>query len=261
MKYITLLALAMNLTACGFEVVDEGYRGIKSTFGKVHPEPLNPGLHFYNPLTSGIFEFEVREQKWAETSVAFTKDTQKATMEFAVTYYPEPSKVSKIYSEVGRLKELQEKILKPSVLGSMKDAIGSVIADDLVASREVITKQALERVREDLSDKSVIVTDLVFTNIDFDAAYEQAVEEKVVATQRALKAKNDTVRIMEEAKQTVESAKAEAESMKIKSQALSQNKGLIAFEWVQKWDGKQPQIVMGGSSIPMLDMGKLIKAD
>lgn len=52
----------------------------------------------------------------------------------------------------------------------------------------------------------------------------------------------------------------QAKAMQIQSAALAQNKGLIAYEWVKKWDGKQPQIVLGGGSIPMLNMGDLIKA-
>ena len=34
--------------------------------------------------------------------------------------------------------------------------------------------------------------------------------------------------------------------MKIRSQALSQNQGLVAYEAVQKWNGQMPMIVGGG---------------
>ena len=49
-------------------------------------------------------------------------------------------------------------------------------------------------------------------NLDFDDAYEKAVEAKVVAIQRAAEAKNETVQIEEQAKQTVKTAQAEAEA-------------------------------------------------
>ena len=60
---------------------------------------------------------------------------------------------------------------------------------------------------------------------DFDDAYEHAVEQKVVAIQSAQQAKNETVRIEEQAKQTIVTAKAQAEAMTIQSEALSKNKG------------------------------------
>ena len=70
----------------------------------------------------------------------------------------------------------------------------------------------------------------------------------MVAFQRASEAKNKTVQIAEEATQKVLQAKAEAEAMRIKANALSQNKSLIGYEWVQKWDGKTP-LIMGGNNL------------
>lgn len=226
----------LSITACGFEVVDTVYRGIETRFGAVQGEPLLEGLHFYNPFTSSIKEYSVQQEKWSSTTPIFTKDTQRVDVEFAVVYFADPKSVHILYRDVGKLDLLEEKIIKPLFLGSIKDAIGSVIADELVMQRETVTKTAFQEVRDNLKDKNVIVTDLQFTNLDFDDAYEKAVEEKVVAIQSAQKAKNETVRIEEEAKPTVKTAQAEAEAMRIKSQALSQNKGLVEFEIARKWD-------------------------
>jgi prohibitin 2 len=255
---ILLVLLTLNLSACGFEVVDTGYRGVKTRFGEVIGEPLPEGLHFYNPFTSGIREFGVREDKWEAKTTIFTRDTQQVNVEFAVVYYPDPKFVHTIFKEVGSEKMLEEKIIKPVVLGSIKDAVGSVIADELVSKREIVTRASLKEVQENLSSRHVVVTDLQFTNLDFDDTYERAVEQKVVAIQDAQKAKNETVRITEEAKQKVTSAEAEATAMRIKSQALAQNKGLVEFEAVQKWDGKLPQYMFGNST-PFIDMRGLGK--
>lgn len=250
---LVLLALT-QLTACGFEVVDTGRRGITTRFGEVVGEPLPEGLHFYNPFTTDIVEYPVREQNWADKTAIFTRDTQRVDVEFAVVYYPNPAKVTSLYKEVGDIESLNEKIIKPVVLGSLKDAIGQVIADELVGKRELVTKEALREVTENLKVRNVLVTDLQFTNLDFDDAYERAVEDKVVAIQNAQKAKNETVTVEERAKQTVKTAEAEAEAMRIKSQALAQNKGLVEFEAVQKWDGKLPQYMFGAGTTPFIDI-------
>lgn len=258
LKMSLVLIVSLFLSACGFEVVDTGMRGVETRFGAVQGEPLPEGLHFYNPFTSSIIEYSVKQEKWAEKTAIFTKDTQRVDVEFAIVYYADPKYVHTLYKDVGKLDMLTEKIIKPVVLGSIKDAIGSVIADELVMKREIVTKEALREVQENLKEKHVLVSDLQFTNLDFDNAYEKAVEEKVVAIQNAQKAKNDTVRIMEEATQTVKTAQAEAESMRIKSQALAQNKGLVEFELAKKWDGRLP-MYMFGSSTPMINMNSLGK--
>ena len=255
-QYIMLVVLPLFLTSCGFEIVDPGYRGIKTNLGQVVGEPLPEGLHFYNPFTSDVKEFNVRQETWTAKTSIFTKDTQRVDVQFAITYMPEAAFVNKIYLDVGREHQLIEKIIQPVTLGSIKDAIGQVIADELVSRRELVTKAALKEVQEKLAAKHVIVTDLQFVDLDFDDAYEQAVEQKVVATQNAQKAVNETVRIKEEAKQTIETAKAEAEAMNIKSKALAQNKGLVQYEIATRWDGHLPQYMMG-NGVPLIDFSNL----
>lgn len=259
MNAFSVIALSLMMTACGFEVVDTGYRGIQTRFGEVVGEPLNEGLHFYNPFTSNIREFGVREDKWGASTAIFTRDTQQVNVEFAVTYYPDPKFVGQMFKEIGSEEALVGKIIQPVVLGSIKDSIGQVIADELVGKREAVTRAALAEVKENLALRHVIVTDLQFTNLDFDAAYEKAVEEKVVAIQQAQKAKNQTVTVQEQARQTVMTAEAQAKSMQIQSLALSQNKGLIAYEWVKKWDGSLPSVQLGGGTNTMVNLDSLMK--
>lgn len=249
-----LLLTALTLTSCGFEVVDTGRRGIQIRYGEVVGDSLGEGLHFYNPFTSDIREYEVRQETWSDKTNIFTGDTQSVDVEFAVTYYPEPAFVGYLYREFGNEEQLVEKKVKKIVLGAIKDAIGTVKADELVGQRESVRKRALKEVAESLAQWHVNVTDLQFTNLDFDDAYEKAVEQKVVATQLAQKAANDTVRIREEAKQTVATATAQAEAMKIQSAALSQNKGLVEYELAKKWNGVLPVNMYGGSAVPFINV-------
>lgn len=257
MKFLILLTTLFIVTGCGIEQVDEGYRGIKRNWGKVVGEPLTPGLHFYNPISSDIFEMAVKEKKFEHNTPCFTKDTQTVAVGYAITYFPDPKYIGSLYSQFG--KEWENQIIVPAVLGSLKDAIGQYIADDLVSKREAVKKAAEKEVKEALASRNVNVTRLDITNLDFDDEYEKAVEAKVVAIQKAAKAKNQTVEIEENARQTVLSAKASAESMRIRSQALAQNKGLVQYEAVQKWDGKLPQYQFGNST-PFISIDKL-KAD
>lgn len=257
MKRVIWGLMAILLTSCGFEQVDEGYRGIYTSWGKVEGEPLPPGLHFYNPVSGNVFEMEVREQKLETKTDCFTRDTQKVSVQLAVTLYPQQNKIGALYSQFGR--EWADKIVLPEVLGALKDVIGQYIADDLVSKRETAKQAAEKELKDKLATRGVIVTTLNLTNLDFDDAYEQAVEAKVVAIQKAAEAKNKTVQVEEEAKQKVTSAKADAEAMRIKSQALSQNKGLVEYEAIQKWDGHLPQYMFGSSTIPMINLEGLKK--
>lgn len=256
MNKVLLVLSIVLLSSCGIEQVNEGSRGIETKWGKVTGEPLMPGLYFYNPVSSDIFEMSVRETKLEDTTSSFTKDTQTVNVGFTITYFPNPEKIGLLYSQFG--KDWDEKIVKQAVLGSIKDVIGQYIADDLVSKREMAKSKAQEEVTTALKERHINVTRLDFTNLDFDDAYERAVEAKVVAVQKASEAKNKTVQVEEEAKQKVMAAKADAEAMRIKSQALSQNKGLVDYEAIQKWNGQLPSM-MFGNSIPIINLDGLKK--
>ena len=254
-KLFVLLLVAPMLTACGIEQVDEGYRGIKQNWGKVVGEPLEPGLYFYNPVSETIFEMKVREQKGTGSTQSFTKDTQNVSIQYAVTYFAEPKKIGELYKQFGR--DWMGTLLSPAVLAIMKDQVGQYEADDLIAKREAVQLKVEETLRNEMDAHGIKVKNLFMTNLDFNDAYEAAVEAKVVAIQQALEAKNKTVRVKEEAKQQIETAKAVAESMRIRAKALTQNKALVEYEAVQRWDGKLPQYMIGGGATPFIDLRKM----
>ena len=248
----SVFVLLIALTSCGFKVVDTGHRGVETKFGKIVGEALEEGLHLYNPFTSKIVELDVREQKLEGQTQCFTRDTQTVTIKFALTYYPKKENIHKLFQQFGV--EFAQRIINQVVLGSIKDSVGQYIADELVQSREKVKASAQKEMTDTLSTRDIVVTRLDFVDLDFDDAYEKAVEAKVVAIQKAAEAKNKTVEVEENAKQTILSAKAEAESMRIKSQALAQNKGLVNFEAVRKWDGKLPVNMYGSAPIPFLNL-------
>ena len=63
------------------------------------------------------------------------------------------------------------------------------------------------------------------------------------------------IMVQEEARQKVIAAEAEARSMAIRAQALTQNKALVEYEAVKKWDGKLPEYMLG-NSVPFINVTK-----
>ncbi len=246
MKKIILLLPLLLLSACGFEIVDTGHRGVETNMGKVVSESLPEGLYFYNPLTSNIVEMDVRTQKWRDETQAYTKDVQQATITVVVNYNLDKSKVHLMYQDVGE--NWQDTLVPQAVYASVKSVIGKWDAVDLIANRDKATAQVLAELQSTLDSKYVTITSIQLANVDYNDEFEKAVEAKVTAIQRASESENKTKQVSEEAKQKVITAKAEAEAMKIKSEALSQNQNLVQYEAVLKWNGVLPQYVLGEST-------------
>jgi len=254
-KYVVILVvLTMFISSCGFEIVDTGFRGVQTRYGEVQGTPLPEGLHFYNPITSDIRELDVREQSWEGKALCYTKDIQNVDIVFVVNYYPEKSEIHKLYQNIGV--DWANKILPQIVTGKIKEVVGQYEAVSLVSGREKATLRIRESITDALAEKNIILKDFQLKNLDFNDAFENAVEQKVVAIENAKAAQNKTVQIQEEANQKVISATAEANSMKIRAEALSQNKGLVEYEAVMKWNGVTPTIVLGDNAIPFLNIDK-----
>lgn len=251
-KTIALLLLGTSLSACGFEIVDTGHRGVEINLGKAQDESLEEGLYFYNPLTSNIIEMDVRTQRKNISTSVYTKDVQQAKLTGSVNYNLDKKTVHNIYQEVG--KNWDVVLVDQVVTGAIKNTVGKWDAVDLVANRDTATKAIQTAIEAGLEGRGVTVTHFEITNIDFADKFEDAVEAKVVAIQRASEAENKTKQVQEEANQRVIAAKADAEAMQIKTKALSQSKSLVEYEAVLKWDGKLPQYMLGNST-PFITMG------
>lgn len=138
----------------------------------------------------------------------------------------------------------------------LKNVIGQWDAVDLISNRQKANDAAQAAIVQALGATSVDVTSFSITNFQFSRAFNQAVEAKVIAQQRAQEAQNRTEQTKQEAQQRVITATAEAQSMKIRADALSQNPKLVPWEAVQKWDGKLPVNMYGSAAVPFIDVNR-----
>lgn len=245
--FLVLLGIFANPIA----IVGVGERGVKVTLGVASNQSYGEGVHFVTPFISKMHKMNVKTQKTNPATTVFTKDIQQARLVYVVNYNLQPENVHKMYKEVG--KEYKDTILMPIVEGTIKNVIGGWNASDLIANRAKATSDILDKLQEQLNDNYIAITDFQITDIDYSNAFEKAIESKVTAEQEALKAKNQTVQVEEEAKQKVIAAQAEAKSMAIRAQALTQNKALVEYEAVKKWNGQLPQYMMG-NSVPFINL-------
>ena len=232
-------------------IVGVGERGVKVTLGQTSPVALEEGVHFVMPFISTVKKMNVKTVKSNIATMAQSKDIQQARIVYVVNYNLQPENAPKMWRTVGR--DYVSVVVMPTVEGIVKDTIGKWNAQDIVANREKVASEVLFKLNEKLGPKYINVSDFQITEIQYSQAFEQAIESKVTAEQEALKAKHKTVQVQEEARQKIIASEAEAKSMAIRAQALTQNKNLVEYEAVQKWDGKLPQYMMG-NSVPFVHL-------
>lgn len=251
-KLFAVMLLGLGLTGCGFEIVDTGHRGVKTTFGEVVSEPLPEGIYFYNPMTSDIVELDTRVLRWDDATDTYTKDVQQTHVSFTLNYALEPGATATIYKEVGV--DWSNKLVPQVVHDTLKQVVGTWDAVDLVSHRDKAKAACLSSIREQLAAKNVKVTGFEITGLAFSKDFTEAVETKVVAIQNAIAEQNRSKQIEEKARQAVMTAKAEAESISLRSKALENNPKLVEWEAVQKWNGVLPVNVYGSAPLPFINI-------
>ena len=244
--------LVLCLLIGGFYSVSPGHRGVLVTLGKVEQKSYPNGVGLKWPFVSSMIEMDVRTQKMTDTTTSYTSDVQPAEMEYVFTYDLNPSNVHVLYESIGQ--DYEGKIIIPVLNDVLKDVIGKWQAQELVSNRDKARLDVVFGLQKRLDSRFFKNVSFQFIDIGYSDNFEKAIENKVIAEQRAQEAVNNTKRIKEEADQKLITAKAEAEAMQIKSEALAKNKGLTEYEAVLKWDGKLPQYMMG-NSVPMINLG------
>lgn len=234
-------------------IIDTGYRGIKTEFGKVSEETLSEGFYFVNPFTVKVHRLTVRTEVYDGSTQTYTKDVQPADIKYVVNFSVDPATASHLFQTVGY--EYISKLITPVIEGSIKTTLGKWEAVELIANREKARAEVQLFLKQQLEPRGIRVENFQIVNIDYSNQFESAVEAKVVAIQNAEQARNKTVQVQEEANQRLIAAEADAKAMKIKSDALSQNPNLVSYEAVQKWDGALPTYMMG-NSVPFINFSK-----
>ena len=273
---VCAVAVAFVVALCCITTVPTGYTGIVTTFGKVENYTYDAGFHLKTPFQR-VIKMDNRTQKAVESLQAFSSDIQQVDISIAVNYSIDQSTAEKLYKTVGQ--EYYSKILYPRLLENTKAVFSKYTAEKLVAFRETLSGEITALVVEDVADYGITVSSIAVQDIDFTDAFTNAVEAKQVAQQNKLTAETEqaqlTMQAEQEAARQVIKAQADAEQAKIAAQAdlevtkiqadaaeyagqkeAAKNKAiaesitpeLVRYYYIQQWDGKLPQTMLGENS-------------
>ena len=270
---IVAIVLILVLAITNITIIPTGYTGVKTSFGQVQETEIKSGqLNFTIPFVQSIAKVnnkqqdkKIESQIWGETN----DKTPIYAADLTVTYQIQPEKSVWIYTNVTDIKNLVSDAL---VASAVKSAMSELSPQD-VTNRTKIEPLVQTKLAESLNQKYgedvVFVNKVVINNMDFEDAYNTAIQEKSIAQQNADKQKieNEAAIAKAEAEKQVAITKAEAEAQKIAIEAEAQANAnkmlaeslsdtLIRYQEMQKWNGALPQYVGGNPAIPVLNNNK-----
>lgn len=266
---VAVVAIAIAVAANSLCIIPTGYTGVKASFGQVQEDTVQSGkLNVCIPFVQTIRKINNKQQDkhieaqvWGEAS----DKTPVYASDVIVTYQVLPEKSAWLYANVSDISNLVSNEL---VASAIKSAMAELSPNE-VTTRSRIEPLAQQKLAESLDEKysegAVFINKVVINDMDFEDAYNDAIQQKSIAQQNADKQKIENEAAIAkaeadkqvaitnaeaEAKKTEIAAEAQAEANRKISDSLSDN--LIEYQKIEKWDGKLPT-VSGGNALVNID--------
>ena len=261
---IIILVLIGVMVSASVKIVDAGHRGVLLHWSAVDlsKPPLDEGIHFVVPFQDEVVNIEVRTLKYASEARSASKDLQTVETTVTVNYYPDKESIHRLYKNLGL--DYENRVIQPAIEETVKQVTANYNAEELITKRPLVKADIEASIRERLNQFDVVTEVISITDFEFSPLFAQAIESKVEAEQKALKAENDLRRIEVEARQheaqaigianaNIAEAKGEAEAIAIINQALADNPNYLEWLKTQAWDGKLP-LVVGEGGTPFISI-------
>jgi prohibitin 1 len=233
-------------------LIGAGERGVVMHFGKVQDGVLDEGMHFKLPFMTSVRSINVRVQKTDLESAAGTKDLQVLNVAISLNWHIDPSRVNKVYQQVGDEAAITEQIIKPAMTEVLKAATPSRTAEEILKQRAELKTEIDRQIKQRLAAYHIIVDDVSLTNVSFSEEFSKSIEAKQIAEQQAKQAEYVAQRAKQEAAAEINRAKGQAEAQRLLRQTLTPE--LLQKQAIEKWNGQFPTVMGGSSTLPLINI-------
>ncbi|MDR2186680.1 MAG: hypothetical protein LBE62_01345 [Azonexus sp.] len=273
--FIAAIVVLTTLSGSWY-TVDQSERGVVLRNGAFVGE-AEPGLGFKIPVIDNVVKISLQTLKAEFPQVpAYSMDQQPANLNVSVTWKVDPGRVKEAYADFKGIEGLLNRVINPQTNKQLKSVFGQFTAYRSISERAKFNADFDIALRDSVKEFPVIIESVQIENIDYSTAYEQSVEQRMLAEVEVQKLEQNARRekiqadIREtqadgEARAVVQQAEAEAKAIKLKgdaeayairerAKALAENAKLVQLVQAEKWDGRLPQTMLPTGSIPILDM-------
>ena len=262
---LAILAFILLIISCT-KMVDNSEIGIKfkkfslTDQGQLIATEVT-GLIFYNPITTKVFTYPVYIQRVDyQPFTVTTKDAAEFTMDPMLAYQLERDKASYVFNKYRRdLPEIEKGYMRTCIYDAYRISANNYTSDELMANRAKFEQEVRQMLVNSLGSEGFNVQEFT-SRITPPQSLSAAIEAKNQAIQEALKAENLVKQAEANAQIAVAKAKGEAEATKVKADAeayynrtisASLSTLIVQEDWIEKWDGKLPEVMSQGNGLMM----------
>lgn len=267
--------VALTVVGGSWYTVDQGERGVILRNGAI-TGTADPGLGFKLPIVEKVVDIDVRTRaKLYENVMAYSRDQQTAGLNISVNYRVPADQVLTVYENYGSVESLRSRVLDRKVFDQTKNVFGQFNAVTAIQERARLVAEVQMAIQNAIQGP-IIIESVQIENIDFSDAYENSIEqrmlaevevqkiqqnaerEKVQAEIKVIQAQADAdARVAQataEAKAITLTGNAEAEAINARGRALRDNPTLIELVSAERWNGVLPTTMVPGAAVPFVNV-------
>ncbi len=240
-----ILALMVFITFfSSVHQVPAGHIGVVYEFGGIKGQ-IGEGLQFVAPWRDVLLANIQVQRRVFDKLNAFSEESQDVFVRASLNVRVSPQTIQQLYRTVGP--NFFNVLVESRVIQNFKDETVKYKSVEIAPNRENIRKAVRERLEKELSPFSIEVVDLLLDNIDFNPEFKKAIEDKQIATQRALEEQQKIEGEKHKAQQAIERAKGEGSAILFRAEkeaeanrklAASLTPELVRYAMVQKLSDK-----------------------
>lgn len=242
--YLILALMVLSTLFASVHQVPAGHIGVVYEFGGIKGQ-IGEGLQFVAPWRDVLLANIQVQRRVFDKLNAFSEESQDVFVRASLNVRVSPQTIQQLYRTVGP--NFFNVLVESRVIQNFKDETVKYKSVEIAPNRENIRKAVRERLEKELSPFSIEVVDLLLDNIDFNPEFKKAIEDKQIATQRALEEQQKIEGEKHKAQQAIERAKGEGSAILFRAEkeaeanrklAASLTPELVRYAMVQKLSDK-----------------------
>lgn len=275
-------ALLFSILSAGIVVIDAREVGVvfNDIYG-LRPYYLGPGLHVVTPFVEHVYRYPTVRQSYTmsispsegdqfgdDSLWSRTIDGQQVSIDATVFFEVNPAKAPLLHAK------WQERYLadfvRPTVRGVTRARVSQYSVEEVYSLKREELRLAIEADLAKLFDEEGLsLRSFIIRNVNFTDEYTQSIEQKQIAEQEAQRMKYVVEKEgLEAERKRVEAegvkdaaivrAQGEAEALRLINEALSQNRDLLLYRYIEKLAPNISVMMLPSGSPFILDPGTLL---
>ncbi|MGE5059467.1 MAG: prohibitin family protein, partial [Betaproteobacteria bacterium] len=212
---VVIVLLLLLIITKPFVIVRAGEVGVIYSFGSIIGQ-VEEGFHLIAPWHF-VTHTNIRVQRAVlDRLQSFSQETQDVFVRASLNFQVSPKAVQNLFRTVGP--DYYHVLIEPRVAQNFKDETVKYRSVDIAPNRENIRQAVRAKLEKELSPYSIHIVDLLLDNVDFSQEFKRSIENKQIATQKALEEEQLVAAERFKAQQRVEAEKGEGETKLARSE-------------------------------------------